>query len=715
MNIFQKGFNSIVEFANRKGYTGIFDGIGGKIRTNYTKKSNLDLYEISLYLNKAVNKRADALSEIQFYLKNTKGEKIDPSKDKTAQKILNLLAKPNNFFTGKEFFRLYQQYKDICGQAFIVKSGVKPDVFEPVDITKLHLLLPTNVKVKIDKEGEDYLDFEYTGANGNKTTYNKKQVIRSFYPNPSQPLTAESIITSGIKNVITGLNIDDYQTKVLENGGRVETVFKFKTPKLTKIQLDELKKSYDDQYAEAQKSGKPMFLGGDSDMVRVGLNPAELAYLESKNVNLNDICIMTGVPKVLLANVDDIKYSNSEESKKVFMKDTVVPMMRDLCTKLNEFLIPKEYELDFIDPTPEDREEKRKDLETADKINCLRTNEKRQALGLEAVPEGEEILVPMNYMPLKDVIEPAPATKGVRTKSPACRQSGETKNECVARKVPELVAEGYSQDEAVAIAESLCKKKCKSCDISELQKKNEKSESPEPMLRDEKKRRAYFKIMDKKLTVRIKRFKKIVKAYFEGQKERVLQEIGKSKAIKADQHFFNDDLEISIAIDKFYPALLEMLKEAGEDAMSTDYDFNLSGQIRSWLDERVKIFSTQINETTFKELEAQFEESLTAGETRQQLRDRIEETYKNIEKHRAETIARTEVHGAMQKGTFSGYEQSGLKVKIWVAVLDKETRDSHWAMDGEEVGINSPFSNGLMFPSDPSGSPEEVINCRCTI
>jgi hypothetical protein len=36
-------------------------------------------------------------------------------------------------------------------------------------------------------------------------------------------------------------------------------------------------------------------------------------------------------------------------------------------------------------------------------------------------------------------------------------------------------------------------------------------------------------------------------------------------------------------------------------------------------------------------------------------------------------------------------------------------------MDGEEVGIDDTFSNGLKFPGDPSGSVEEVAGCTCVV
>ena len=52
-------------------------------------------------------------------------------------------------------------------------------------------------------------------------------------------------------------------------------------------------------------------------------------------------------------------------------------------------------------------------------------------------------------------------------------------------------------------------------------------------------------------------------------------------------------------------------------------------------------------------------------------------------------------------------------IKQWSATMDSRTRDSHLLMDGEEAEVGQPFSNGLEYPNDPSGPPEEVYNCRC--
>lgn len=81
--------------------------------------------------------------------------------------------------------------------------------------------------------------------------------------------------------------------------------------------------------------------------------------------------------------------------------------------------------------------------------------------------------------------------------------------------------------------------------------------------------------------------------------------------------------------------------------------------------------------------------------------------------------ARTMVTGAECGGRVDSYkeleEMGVIQKKVWLSCADDRTRESHLDIDGEEVDINETFSNGLMYPADPSGEPSEVWNCRCTI
>lgn len=84
----------------------------------------------------------------------------------------------------------------------------------------------------------------------------------------------------------------------------------------------------------------------------------------------------------------------------------------------------------------------------------------------------------------------------------------------------------------------------------------------------------------------------------------------------------------------------------------------------------------------------------------------------------AKRIARTEGHRIQQTSSrdaqYAAKKKGADVVKQWDASLDGRTRDSHARVDGEIRELDEKFSNGLMFPGDPSGSAAEVINCRCT-
>ena len=81
--------------------------------------------------------------------------------------------------------------------------------------------------------------------------------------------------------------------------------------------------------------------------------------------------------------------------------------------------------------------------------------------------------------------------------------------------------------------------------------------------------------------------------------------------------------------------------------------------------------------------------------------------------------ARTAMTSAQNAGRVDAYRRAeGMGVRVrkqWLATLDGRTRHSHRRLDGEVVGTEESFSNGLSYPGDPSGAGREVYNCRCTL
>ena len=109
-------------------------------------------------------------------------------------------------------------------------------------------------------------------------------------------------------------------------------------------------------------------------------------------------------------------------------------------------------------------------------------------------------------------------------------------------------------------------------------------------------------------------------------------------------------------------------------------------------------------------------QSILLGESVDKLAFRISDVFGMNERH-ATMLARTAFTSAENGGreyTFRRATDMGIKMrKQWVATLDGRTRDSHRMLDGEIVEVGEQYSNGLEYPGDPSGPPEEVANCRC--
>ena len=119
-----------------------------------------------------------------------------------------------------------------------------------------------------------------------------------------------------------------------------------------------------------------------------------------------------------------------------------------------------------------------------------------------------------------------------------------------------------------------------------------------------------------------------------------------------------------------------------------------------------------------KKINAETLQGVLQGESMDKIAKRLRNV-QEMNKTQAIRSARTIVTGAENKGRQDSYaraEADGIILqKEWIATNDSRTRHSHAVLDGAIVDQDKKFDNGLMYPGDPSGRPEEVYNCRCTI
>lgn len=131
---------------------------------------------------------------------------------------------------------------------------------------------------------------------------------------------------------------------------------------------------------------------------------------------------------------------------------------------------------------------------------------------------------------------------------------------------------------------------------------------------------------------------------------------------------------------------------------------------------------TGVTETTKDQISHALDDADAQGLTTSETASYLVKTLQSDEftRSRALTIARTESTAAANKGAMLAADSSDYLVgKIWIPVMDNNTRPAHAEMDGEPViSLDDLFDVGgelLNYPGDLRGSAGNVINCRCCV
>ena len=120
-----------------------------------------------------------------------------------------------------------------------------------------------------------------------------------------------------------------------------------------------------------------------------------------------------------------------------------------------------------------------------------------------------------------------------------------------------------------------------------------------------------------------------------------------------------------------------------------------------------------------QQVNSAIESAILNGKSIDKIAEDLQDRMENVNERSAIKTARTAVTSAQNNGTLdSFYEARDMGINIqkeWEATLDDRTRPSHRELDEERRELDERFSNGLMYPGDPDGNPDEIYWCRCTL
>lgn len=182
----------------------------------------------------------------------------------------------------------------------------------------------------------------------------------------------------------------------------------------------------------------------------------------------------------------------------------------------------------------------------------------------------------------------------------------------------------------------------------------------------------------------------------------------------------------SLAVDQIIlDAILPVMGWAYTGLFGPDYHWQDRPNVLSYL-ATVKNRMSHTPDEVFNLVAGQIGAGVTLGESIPELTVRVDEVLSTTDTarwpNRAVVIARTETLGALngsRNDAFQAFDEETEEEleRMWLSTKDERTRPSHVLADLQRTSMTDPFIVGgipLMFPCDPAGPPEEVIQCRCT-
>ena len=621
-----------------------------------------DGYTASHVVFSGIQKLSRAVSSVPWIAMEKKAGEWQPIEDES-HRLNKLMNYPSPRVTRRaQMERLIQHLylggngiwsKLYAGGELIHLYSVTPDVLTPIPVRDSRLLAG------------------YEFRNGSETLMlDADETVHFKFENPMDPFWGLSPLKAGSKIIDMEVEANDFNKQSMENRGIVAGILSFDST-LTEDAYRNARERVNSGIKGKTNSQKILILDRIAKYQKVASTPAELDFLNSRKMTLQDIAMLLDIPLPLLSIMEGATLANVESLQYMFWVNTIIPLLESIKEVMDMLICTPDFGEDYwLVP----------DLSSVPALQANRfTLAKTAALYHNMGVPFKEInrQFSLGFMPF-------PGDDIPRMSQAANPAEADESTPADAEDKQSLKKNLRGTNATKAFADQFNKKQ---------------DEYQEPIT---KVIAARFKVESRKLI-----------AAFEANGEEGLQ-----RTLAAGRGEWEEVLEevyetLIKDFGGFNYATLSNAKAQGFDTFNS--------RIRKWISRSAAKKVTYILDTTKTALAGVIKKE--AEKTTQEIAKAIRETFLQWEGElttvgRSWVIARTEIGAASNYGHREGalqvQEDLGyLVLKEWSTSQDDRVRGSHQELHQQQRKLNESYSNGLMYPCDPNGAAAEVINCRC--
>ena len=425
---------------------------------------------------------------------------------------------------------------------------------------------------------------------------------------------------------------------------------------------DEQRKRFATAFREAwgsggSKAGSIPILEDGMEIKPFATSFREQQYAEGIKLSREAVSAAYGVNPSLIWHSDTQTYASARDNARALYAECLGPVIQMLQQRINSFLLPMVgsepnlyVEFDLTEKLKGSFEERASILQTSVGAPWLTRNEARSDMNLPPIEGGDELITPLNV-----------ATNGVPSPDDSYTYEG-------------------VDNQAKGIRKADCS--CKACKEVECRIKGKSSKED-----------------DEKVT-------EILTAFFKRQAKSLIPKIGADPVNYWDAERWDKELA-----DDLYPVLQEIGDTHGKEAsevLEWEYSPKVTvNYIKKTSSNRAKTINRETKRRIEKELAEEEPDIAKTFETRENTADVS-----------GRAVATAIASWAIAEATHQAISDGAPRVigriveKEWVT--GDNPRPSHAMMNGERVPIDADFSNGMHFPGEDTGDPDENCGCNCS-
>ena len=503
----------------------------------------------------------------------------------------------------------------------------------------------------------------------------------------------------------------DYTVALFDNGLQIGGVLVPKSELgMNDAEWERQVTAFNRAHRGAKKSGAVMAFQ-DVDFKATTHSPKDAEYLGMANRHDQEISTVMGVPTQLF-KAENINRANYEAAQLQFWSDTMIPLLSMVAGQMNEFLcvrygpdIVVEFDTSVVAALQADLAPVAARMRDGFESGTVKIDEYRNAIGLDALEDGGGQLFKRKltdqYVATQTEYEPPPPAPPPAPLPPQAQEAPVSDEEAAPEAIP---AKAMKSQQGPLVRKRARSVYGDEAHVARYKAFDERSKRREAALVQEI--AAWSRQLEAEVLAKLEA----------GKSFTITRQV--PDALLFDPRAAGNELWRIVSGATVAAMLEEGKRTIGEIAvwLPEASGLNFTVQDPAVLDFlarkelKVKTVSTDLH----SQLRDMLIEGEREGRTITELTGDITGRFEDLETWQGQRIARTEIIGA--QNTASGAVTDDLELQAeWVATLDDRVRDSHAGLHGTVKDPGGAFLNGLRWPGDEHGPPEETINCRCTI